>query len=95
MFHALLDQIQSIPDLEDYASSHYELRWKIVSDGYKLFLETEKLSWPDDPDCGSKKNWKNRMLDPHEWGDEIVLSLASQSAGVRYCHHPSIPRVQL
>ena len=78
MFHALLDQIQSIPDLEDYASSHYELRWKIVSDGYKLFLETEKLSWPDGgPDWGSKKNWKNRMLDPHEWGDEIVLSLAS------------------
>ena len=48
MFHALLDQIQSIPDLEDYASSHNELRWKIVSDGYKLFLETEKLSWPDE-----------------------------------------------
>ena len=43
------DQIQSIPELQDYASSHFELRWKIVSDGYKMFLETDKLSWPNDP----------------------------------------------
>ena len=43
MFHAILDQILNIPSLQDYASSHFELRWKIVSDGYKSFLETDKL----------------------------------------------------
>ena len=77
MFHAILDQIQGIPELEEYASSHYELRWKIVSDGYKMFLETDKLTWPDDPECGSKKNWRKKMLDPNKWGDEIVFSLAA------------------
>ena len=77
MFHAILDQIKSIPELQDYASSHFELRWKIVSDGYKMFLETDKLSWPDDPSCGSKKEWKTEMLDPKTWGDEVVLALTS------------------
>ena len=47
MFHGILDQIQSIQELQDYASNHFELCWKIVSDGYKLFLETDKLDWPD------------------------------------------------
>ena len=78
MFHAILDQIQRIPELQDYASSHFELRWKIVSDGYKMFLETDKLSWPDEgEDCCSKKEWKTEMLDPTTWGDEVVLALAS------------------
>ena len=70
--------IQSIPELQDYASSHFELGWKIVSDGYKMFLETDKLSWPDEgEDCCSKKEWKTEMLDPTTWGDEVVLALAS------------------
>ena len=77
MFHAILDQILNIPSLQDYASSHFELRWKIVSDGYKSFLETDKLEWPNDPMCGSKQKWKTEMLDPTTWGDEVVLSLAS------------------
>ena len=78
MFHAILDQIQRIPELQDYASSHFELRYKIVSDGYKMFLETEKLSWPDEgEDICTKKEWKTDMLDPTTWGDEVVLSLAS------------------
>ena len=80
MFHAILDQIQNIPSLQDYASSHFELRWKIVSDGYKCFLETDKLEWPNDPMCGSKRNWKTEMLDPTTWGDEVVLSLAKNQA---------------
>ena len=42
-----------------------------------MFLETDKLSWPNDPSCGSKKEWKTKMLDPTTWGDEVVLSLAS------------------
>ena len=74
LFHSLLDQIQSIPELQDYASSHFELRWKIVSDGFKMFLETDKLSWPEWEDeeglCGSKINWKNKMLDPKTSGDD-------------------------
>ena len=81
LFHSLLDQIQSIPQLQDYASSHFELHWKIVSDGYKLFLETDKLSWPEWEDeeglCGSKINWKNKMLDPKTSGDDVALTLAS------------------
>ena len=76
LFHAILDQIQSIPEVQDYASNHFELRWKIVSDGYKMFLETDKLSWPDDP-IQSKKEWKTEMLDPKTWGDEVVLALTS------------------
>ena len=36
-----------------------------------------KLTWPDDLECGSKKNWKKKMLDPNEWGNKIVLSLAA------------------
>ena len=43
LFHAILDQIQSIPELQDFASNHFELRWKIVSDGYKMFLESRRL----------------------------------------------------
>ena len=65
-------------DIKLVASSHFELRWKIVSDGYKMFLETDKLSWPDEgEDCCSKKEWKTEMLDPTTWGDEVVLALAS------------------
>ena len=64
MFHAILDQILNIPSLQDYASSQFELRWKIVSDGYKSFLETDNLEWPNDPMCGSKQKWKTEMLDP-------------------------------
>ena len=43
MFHALLDQIQSHPSLPPYADSHWELRYKIVSEGYDLFIATYLL----------------------------------------------------
>ena len=76
MVHALFYQLQGQPSLKDYADSH-QLRFKLVCEGYSKFLETEKLSWPDDPECGSKKNWKRKMLDPNEYGDEIILHLAS------------------
>ena len=49
MFHSLYDQIQLNPDLADYAESQWELRWKLVSEGYEKFLITDKLAWPDDP----------------------------------------------
>ena len=41
-----------------------------------MFLETDKLSWPNDP-IQSMKEWKTEMLDPKTWGDEVVLELAS------------------
>ena len=74
MFHALYDQIQLNRDLADYVECQWELRWKLVSEGYEKFLITDKLSWPD---FGEKKNWRRNMLNPNEWGDEIVLNLAS------------------
>ena len=70
MFWALLDQIQSNPVLKNYAESHWELRWKVVSEGYETFLKTGVLSWPDDPMTGSLKEWKTKMLNPTEYGDE-------------------------
>ena len=73
-----LGNLVNILELQDYASSHFELRWKIVSDGYKMFLETDKLSWPDEgEDICTKIEWKTDMLNPTTWGDEVVLSLAS------------------
>ena len=75
MFHALLDQIQSNSFLPPYAESHWELRYKIVCEGYEKFID--KLSWPEDPDLGSKREWKCKMLNPSVWGDEVVLHLAS------------------
>ena len=77
MFHAILDQIQNNPSLSSYAESHWELCWKIVSEGYDKFLKTDLLCWPDDPLVGSKKEWRKKMLDPNEWGDEVVLNIAS------------------
>ena len=70
MFSALLDQIQSNPVLKNYAESHWELRWKVVSEGYETFLKTGVLSWPDDPLTGSMKEWRTKMLNPTEYGDE-------------------------
>ena len=37
-------------------------------------MKTDKLTWPD---LVSKKDWKKKMIDPNEWGDEIVLNLVS------------------
>ena len=75
MFHALLDHIQSNPSIPAYAESHWELRYKIVCEGYEKYID--KLSWPDDPQSGSKKEWKQHMLNPSVWGDEVVLHLAA------------------
>ena len=75
LFHALLDQIQSHPSLPPYADSHYELRYKIVSEGYDLFKETNKPPWHTET---SMMEWRMKMLNPKEWGDETVLVLASE-----------------
>ena len=75
MFHALLDQIQLNPSLPPFAENHWELRYKIVYEGFEKFID--KLEWPNDPKVGSKLDWKNNMTSPSTWGDEIVLQLAS------------------
>ena len=46
LFHGLLDQLKSNPNLRDEASTHEELRWKIVNYGYDFFLKTGKLARP-------------------------------------------------
>ena len=57
------------------AENHWELRYKIVYEGFEKFID--KLEWPNDPKVGSKLDWKNNMTSPSTWGDEIVLQLAS------------------
>ena len=75
MFHALLDQIQSHPSLPPYADSHLELRYKIVSEVFDLFIATNIPPWQNEI---SMKEWRLKMLNPKEWGDETVLVLASE-----------------
>ena len=75
MFHALLDQIQPHPSLPPYADSHWELRYKIVSEGFDLFIATNIPPWQNEI---SMKEWRLKMLNPKEWGDETVLVLASE-----------------
>ena len=41
------------------------------------YYELNGVPWPDDPECGSKKDRMKKMLEPNEQGDEFVLSLAS------------------
>merc|ERR1712218_307961 len=75
MFHALLDQIDSHPSLPPYAENHWELRYKIVCEGFEKFID--KLEWPNDPKVGSRTAWKGKMMNPSTWGDEVVLQLTS------------------
>ena len=75
MFHALLDQIDSHPSLPPYAENHWELRYKIVCEGFEKFID--KLEWPNDPKVGSQIAWKRKMMNPSTWGDEVVLQLTS------------------
>ena len=42
----------------------------MVREGYETFLKTRVLSWPDDPMTGSMKEWRTKMLNPTEYGDE-------------------------
>ena len=65
----------SHPSLPPYAENHWELRSKIVCEGYDKFID--KLEWPNDPKVGSKIAWKGKMMNPNTWGDEVVLQLAS------------------
>ena len=65
----------TFPSLPPYADSHFELRYKIVCEGYDLFMATNKPSWHTEI---SIMEWRMKMLNPKEWGDETVLVLASE-----------------
>ena len=75
MFHALLDQIDSHPSLPPYAENHWELRYKIVCEGFEKFID--RLEWPNDPKVGSQIALKRKVMNPSTWGDEVVLQLTS------------------
>ena len=94
MFHALLDQIQLNPSLPPFAENHWELRYKIVYEGFEKFID--KLEWPNDPKVGSKLDWKNNMTSPSTWGDEIVLQLASNllEVDIHHSHYLCLPGLQ-
>ena len=44
---------------------------------YESLLRLRVLSWPDDPMSGSMKEWRTKMLNPTEYGDEVVLNLVA------------------
>ena len=52
-----------------------------MSEGYEKYIKTNLLEWPE---CGSKEDWRVKMLNPNEWGDEIVLQLASNLLEVEF-----------
>ena len=65
----------TFPSLPPYADSHFELRYKIVCEGYDLFMATNKPSWHTET---SMNEWRLKMLNPKESGDETVLVLATE-----------------
>ena len=79
LFHGLLDQMSQNPDLQDEASSHLELIWKIVHYGYDNFLKTRKLVWTHEE---TPEEWRKKMSSPDEWGDDVVLQLATNVLSV-------------
>ena len=84
LFHGLLDQMQKNPDLQDEASSHLELRWKIVNYGCDSFIKTGKLGWihPETPEDWRKKMSRPDEFGQYEWGDDVALQLATNVLGV-------------
>ena len=84
LFHGLLDQMSQNLDLQDEASSHLELRWKIVNFGYEYFLKTRKLGWTHEE---TPEEWRKMMSSPDDfgqyaWGDDVALQLAANGLGV-------------
>ena len=77
LFHGLLDQLKSNTELQDEASSAQELRWKIVNYGYDFFLKTKKLTWVNTTE--TPEDWRKKMSDPNEWGDDVALASNSRA----------------
>ena len=77
MMSSILDQLRFDPHQKSFAKSPQQLRMKILSYGYDLFLRTGKLVWSFDPDLGSPEEWQERMSQDGEWGDEVFIHLAA------------------
>ena len=77
MMSYILDQLSFDPYQRSFAKSPQQLRMKILDYGYDLFIRTGKLVWSFDPEIGSPEQWKERMSQDGEWGDEIFLHLAA------------------
>ena len=59
-----------------------ELRRKIVSEGYDKFLLTRNFQLR----FGTAEEWKRKIYNPSEYGDEVVLNLTSAHS---HHHHPT------
>ena len=79
MMHSLHDQLKFDPYQKSFAKSPEQLREKVLSYGYDMFIRTGKLEWQYSPELGlgSPEEWKERMSQDGEWGDEIFLCLAA------------------
>ena len=47
LFHSILDQISRNQELKNFAANHWELCWKIVSEGFEKYIKTSLMEWPD------------------------------------------------
>ena len=67
------------PYQKSFAKSPEKLREKILSYGYDMFIRTGKLEWQYSPELGlgSPEEWKERMSQDGELGDEVFLCLAA------------------
>ena len=69
-----------------------ELQYKIVYEGYELFIATNKPSWHTEI---SMNEWRMKMLNPKEWGDETFLVLASELLHVNIQIIPAFSEVTI
>ena len=75
MMWALFDQLKYTSNLKTFASDQEDFRRKIVTIGFDLFIDTERLEWQYDPEIGLPEEWKSTMLENGNFGDEIFLQL--------------------
>ena len=76
LMHALLDQLSYTRHSSQFAQDHRELRNKIV-EGVDSALSEGYIIWPGDPEMGTVENWRERMVQPGVFGDEVFLTLAA------------------
>ena len=81
MMHCLHDQLKFDPYQKSFAKTPQQLRQKILSYGYDMFIRTGKLDWQYSPELGlgSPEEWQERMSQDEEWGDEVFLCLAANN----------------
>jgi hypothetical protein len=76
MMHAILDQLLYQDDLKKFAKDHKELRAKLISMlDFFVNYAPNRMEWPFAR--MSTEDWASRMSQDEEWGDDVLLSLAS------------------